>query len=42
MEKKSVAFEIPINDISSSQKNANAIMIRLEQSKRESAAPTLE
>ena len=39
---KPVAFEIPINDISSSPKNANAIKLRLEQSKGDSAAPTLE
>lgn len=39
---KPVAFEIPINDISSSPKNANAIKLRLEQAKGDSAAPTLE
>ena len=39
---KPVAFEIPINDISSSPKNAKAIKLRLEQSRGESAAPTLE
>ena len=39
---KPIAFEIPINDISSSPKNANAIKLRLEQSLGESAAPTLE
>jgi hypothetical protein len=37
---KPVAFEIPINDCSSSPKNANAIKLRLEQSKV--TAPTLE
>lgn len=39
---KPVAFEIPINDISSSPKNVKAIKLRLEQSRGESAAPTLE
>jgi hypothetical protein len=36
----SVAFEIPINDISSSPKNAKAIKLRLEQTKV--TTPTLE
>merc|ERR1719240_1421595 len=39
---KPVAFELPINDISSSPKNVKAIKLRLEQSRGESAAPTLE